>query len=174
MMSAKSVLIWTDRQGNKWLGDGRRMYAADGSIPLNEDNVLAVLDVDKDKREKIRCQMGPTYDERLAIEPNEETDVRLRPIMSVYYADELITLMVSDDNQLFGVRQSAIRPVNAKYGLVFYLRRKEGSAPWVVCFEDMFATAVLLPEPARVVESIVQSMREVEATKIVNYEQDQK
>ena len=95
---SKRVLIWVDGSGNQWIGDGMRgMYAADDCIRLNEGNVLSVLDVDKDKREKIRCSMGPSYDPRLSILPDEENDIRLRPVLSVYYADELITLMRSDD-----------------------------------------------------------------------------
>lgn len=89
--SAKRALIWVDGEGKQWVGDGGHgMYAADDCVRLTEENVLAVLDVDKDKREKIRCSMGPSYDPRLSIVPNEETDIRLRPVLSVYYADEMI------------------------------------------------------------------------------------
>ena len=169
--SAKHALIWVDGEGKQWVGDGRHgMYAADDCVRLTEENVLAVLDVDKDKREKIRCSMGPSYDPRLSIMPNEETDIRLRPVLSVYYADEMITLMYSEDGELFGVRRSAIRPANAKYGLAFCLRRREGCMPWIVCFEGMLASAVLLPEPGRVIEDIVATMKSAGNYKIVHYE----
>ena len=170
VMNAKSAVIMTDRDGRQWLGDGRYFFAADDSLPLNEDNVLAVLDVDKDKRDKIRCTQAAAFDPRMTIMPDEEHDVKLTPRMSVYYGDEMITIMTSDDNELFGVRQSAIRPANAKYGLAFFARRREGMIPWIMCFEDMFATAILMPGPARAIAAIVEGMQDIMPYKIVSYE----
>lgn len=170
---SKRVLIWVDGDGNQWIGDGMRgMYAVDDCIRLNEGNVLSVLDVDKDKRDKIRCSMGPSYDPRLSILPDEENDIQLRPVLSVYYADELITLMRSEDGELFGVRQSAIKPANAKYGLAFFLRRREGMIPWIACFEDMMTSAVLLPEAGRVIEDIMNALKGMGDYKIVHYEKN--
>ena len=169
IMDRKYAMIWVDQDGNQWVGDGRYFYVADDCVQLNERNLLTVLDVDKDKRDSIVCKMGPCYDERLSILPNEEQDVQLIPHISVSYGGELITLMVSTDGELVGIRQSAIKPADSKMGLAFFLRRREGMHPWIMCFEGMMATAALMIEPAEVIQSIMDSARTMQQAKVVDY-----
>ena len=156
--------ILQDESDRQWITDGQNAYLADESLPLNDENLLAALDVQKDKREKIRvgnegkdatiayCMqtLAPFIgmDRRM-----EERD--LRPGVSVCYAADTVTSLKDEETgEVVWARQSCIHPADGKEGLGFARR-----GPLVALYEDMFCCAVITPENDGVQSIIEDNMR---------------
>ena len=156
--------ILQDASDRQWITDGQNAYLADESLPLNDENLLAALDVQKDKREKIRVG-NDGKDETIAyciqtLAPFIGMDRRmeehdLRPGVSVCYAADTVTSLKDEETgEVVWARQSCIHPADGKEGLGFARR-----GPLVALYEDMFCCAVVTPENGGVQSIIEDNMR---------------
>ena len=171
---SKRALIVRDQDGVRWLGDGLNFYAMDDGIPISKESVLAILDVDKDKRDKITpCEWSMPIDARFGIYPNEDTDERLMPCMAVLYGGEPIMIFMTEAGEIVGVKQAAIKPVEARFGIAYQLRRRwkdgEEKRPVITCSEDAFVSAILMPIDTEVTRSIVSTMKMLSENEIKLY-----
>ena len=156
--------ILQDASDRQWITDGQNAYLADESLQLSDENLLAALDVQKDKRGKIRVgnegkdatiaycvQMLAPFigmDRRM-----EERD--LRPGVSVCYAADTVTSLKDEETgEVVWARQGYIHPADGKEGLGFARR-----GPLVALYEDMFCCAVITPEDDAVQAKIEGAMR---------------
>lgn len=156
--------ILQDASDRQWITDGQNAYLADESLQLNDENLLAALDVQKDKREKIRVG-NEGKDETIAycmqtLAPFIGMDRRmeerdLRPGVSVCYAQDTVTSLKDEETgEVVWARQSCIHPADGKEGLGFARR-----GPLVALYEDMFCCAVVTPENSGVQSLIEDNMR---------------
>lgn len=156
--------ILQDASDRQWITDGQNAYLADESLRLSDENLLAALDVQKDKREKIRVG-NKGKDETIAycmqtLAPFIGMDRRmeerdLRPGVSVCYAQDTVTSMKDEETgEVVWARQSCIHPADGKEGLGFARR-----GPLVALYEDMFCCAVITPENDGVQSIIEDNMR---------------
>lgn len=156
--------ILQDASNRQWITDGQNAYLADESLRLSDENLLAALDVQKDKREKIHvgnegkdatidyCMQ--TLAQFIGMDRRmEEHD--LRPGVSVCYAADTVTSLKDEETgEVVWARQSCIHPADGKEGLGFARR-----GPLVALYEDMFCCAVVTPEHDAVQETIEGAMR---------------
>ena len=158
------VGILQDASDRQWITDGKNAYLADESLRLTDENLLAALDVAKDKREKIRIG-NEGKDETIAycmqtLAPFIGMDRRmeehdLRPGVSVCYAGDTVTSLKDEETgETIWARQSYIHPADGKEGLGFARR-----GPLVALYEDMFCCAVVTPENDGVQSIIEDNMR---------------
>lgn len=156
--------ILQDASDRQWITDGKNAYLADESLRLTDENLLAALDVQKDKREKIRIG-NKGKDETIAycmqtlapfIGMDRRVDERdLRPGVSVCYAQDTVTSLKDEETgEVVWARQSCIHPADGKEGLGFTRR-----GPLVALYEDMFCCAVVTPENDGVQSIIEDNMR---------------
>lgn len=156
--------ILQDASDRQWITDGQNAYLADESLRLTDENLLAALDVAKDKREKIRIG-NEGKDETIAycmqtLAPFIGMDRRmeerdLRPGVSVCYAADTVTSLKDEETgEVVWARQSCIHPADGKEGLGFARR-----GPLVALYENMFCCAVVTPENGRVQSIIEDNMR---------------
>ena len=156
--------IMQDASDRQWITDGQNAYLADESLRLSDENLLAALDVQKDKREKIRVG-NDGKDETIAyciqtLAPFIGMDRRmeehdLRPGVSVCYAADTVTSLKDEETgEVVWARQSYIHPAAGKEGLGFARR-----GPLVALYEDMFCCAVVTPEDGEVQSLIEDNMR---------------
>lgn len=156
--------ILQDASDRQWITDGQNAYLADESLQLNDENLLAALDVQKDKREKIRVG-NEGKDETIAycmqtLAPFIGMDRRmeerdLRPGVSVCYAADTVTSLKDEETgEVVWARQGYIHPADGKEGLGFARR-----GPLVALYEDMFCCAVVTPEDDKTQSIIESNMR---------------
>ncbi len=156
--------ILQDASDRQWITDGQNAYLADESLRLSDENLLAALDVQKDKREKIRVGSegkNETIDYCLqTLAPFIGMDRRaeerdLIPGVSVCYAQDTVTSLKDEETgKVVWARQSCIHPADGKEGLGFARR-----GPQVALYEDMFCCAVVTPENGGVQSLIEDNMR---------------
>ena len=156
--------IMQDASDRQWITDGQNAYLADESLRLSDENLMAALDVQKDKREKIRVG-NEGKDETIAycmqtLAPFIGMDRRmeehdLRPGVSVCYAVDTVTSLKDEETgEVVWARQGYIHPADGKEGLGFARR-----GPLVALYEDMFCCAVVTPENDEVQSIIEDNMR---------------
>lgn len=161
-----SLSVVTGEDGFQWIGDGTAFYLADRELDLTKDNLLAVLDIEEDKRSsysvrEIDWRALPQID----ICPQEGNDVELNPLISVSWAGELVTIMTTADGEAVAVPQRQIAPADGKMPLRFYLRRTVDpetgkiKAPVVAVFRDMLCCAVIMPMEPRAMQEMWRVMR---------------
>lgn len=165
-MTTKSVYIVTEDGGNQWMGDGKAFYLVDSGLDLTEGNALAILDIDEDKRRDYAVrEIESRHMPMLDMCPQEACDVELRPVVSVSWAGELLTIMVTADGEAAAVPQRQIAPADGKEPLRFFLRRSvdpdtgEFRQPVVAAFADMLCCAVIMPVPAETMREVWTLMR---------------
>lgn len=153
--------IVTGEDGFQWLGDGTAFYQVDKELDLTKDNLLAVLDIDEEKRNKYFVQeVDGRRLPQCDVCPREGEDELLHPLVSVSWMGELVTIMTTEQGEAAAVLQRQIAPADGKEPLVFYLRKAvdpetaEIKAPCVAVFADMLCSAVIMPLKAK-------SMREI-------------
>lgn len=165
-LTRPSRYIVTGEDGFQWLGDGTAFYEVDRGLDLTEGNILAILDIDEDKRagyfvQEVDGNRAPECD----VCPQEENDELLHPLVSVSWAGELVTIMTTDTGEAVAVPQSKIAPADGKEPLIFFLRKSvdqetgEIKAPVVGVFKDMLCCAVIMPIKADAVKEIWAVMR---------------
>lgn len=110
VMDAKKCIIMTDKEGKQWIGDGKRFYAVDEDFRFERETVLMVLDVDRDKRDKVAVFQEQSSDPRFDIYEHED-DERLRPQMAIMYGGELVLVFMSDKQELFALEHAALKPL---------------------------------------------------------------
>lgn len=161
-----SLEIVTGEDGFQWIGDGTAFYLADRELDLTKDNLLAVLDIEEDKRSSYSvCEINWRAMPQIDICPQEGNDVELNPLISVSWAGELVTIMTTADGEAVAVTQRQIAPADGKMPLRFYLRRTvdpetgEVRAPAVAVFRDMLCCAVIMPMEPRAMQEMWRVMR---------------
>lgn len=165
-MIGTSLYIVTGEDGFQWMGDGQAFYIVDQNIDLTERNLLAILDIEEDKREKynVRELMYENLPQ-LDVCPQEDADEMLHPLVSVSWAGRLVTMMTTDGGEAVAVRQSRIAPADGRKKLAFFLRKSadpetgEIKAPCVAVYDDMLCCAVIMPETRKTVDEIWTVMR---------------
>lgn len=164
--TSKSIYIVTEEGGNQWIGDGHAFYVVDSGLDLTSDNVLAILDVEEDKRDTYNVYERD--DSRLPmcdICPQEMCDEALHPIISISWALELITIFKTDNGEAVAVKQKQIAPAEGKEKLAFYLRKSvdkitgEVKAPVVAVFQNMLCSVVIQPIAEKTIREIWELMR---------------
>lgn len=154
-----NLIIFEDDGGFQWLSDGTAAYLMDRELDLTRGNLLAILDIEEDKRANytVREVKAPSYIDQC---PQEEADEQLLPLISVSWAGELITIMATEDGDAAAVAQRQIAPADGKEPLEFALRRGvnpetgEIGAPMVCCFADMLCSAIIAPIRPKVMDEI--------------------
>ena len=156
----KRALILSDTEGTRWLGDGKNFYLIEGGLMLNSSNVLAALDVEKGKRDKIQPEEHEIQDRRFSMYPQDD-DERLIPQMAVMYGSESIMLFLTERREVLAIPSAVLKPVEAEMGFEFGLRRSKDSEvpPAIICKADMFVAALLSPMDEKAVEAVLNTMR---------------
>ena len=153
VMKTNSAVILTDESGKQWISDGINCYLADESVQYTRENLMGILDIDPEKRDRIDV-VERTAESELFVMIETDRDEPLQPIGSIVYSGECMTCMRTEDGKRIWVRQSFIEPADGKMGLRFFLR--EGV---VICFQDLFASAILRPEYGEEQEKIEDMLR---------------
>ena len=170
VMDAKKCIIMTDKEDKQWIGDGKRFYAVDEDFRFERETVLTVLDVDKDKRDKVAVFQERSSDPRFDIY-EKESDERLRPQMAIMYGGELVMVFMSDKQELFVLEHAALKPIGD--GRDYTLRRREAHGeemrPVIAVAQDMFVGALLRPMEAKVAAAIRAKMEIVSMGKTKHY-----
>lgn len=148
-----AVIIDDKWSGKQWISDGINAYLADESVKYTRENLMGILDIDPEKRDRI--DVGESMaDSELFVMIETNRDEPLQPIGSIVYSGECMTCMRTEDGKRIWVRQSFIEPADGKMGLRFFLR--DGV---VICFQDLFASAILRPEYGEEQEKIEDMLR---------------
>lgn len=159
VMDAKKCIIMTDKEGKQWIGDGKRFYAVDEDFRFERETVLTVLDIDRDKRDRVVVFQERSSDPRFDIYERED-DERLRPQMAIMYGGELVLVFMSDKQELFALEHAALKPLGD--GRAYTLRRRtahgEEMQPVIAVAQDMFVGALLQPMEAKVMAAIRAEM----------------
>ena len=155
VMKTNKAVILTDEIGKQWISDGINCYLADESVQYTRENLMGILDIDPEKRDRI--DVGESMaDSELFVMIETDRDEPLQPIGSIVYSGECMTCMRTEDGKRIWVRQSFIEPADGKMGLRFFLR--DGH---IACFADLFCSAVLTPEDEEAqgkIEDILRAM----------------
>lgn len=173
----KRCLLVRDKDNQRWIGDGARFYAMEADISIDEFNALAVLDVEKSKRDSYEVFEWKAADPRLSIYQNEETDERLVPGMSIIYGGEIVYVFMTDRGEVFAAKREDFKPVDSKNGFEYAIRRRKAAdgeemRPAIICMADMFVGAVIMPMEKKVTDSIVAMMGRLAEGKTVSYGED--
>lgn len=162
IMGTRRCIIVNDREGNQWIGDGKRFYAVDEDFRFDRETVLAVMDIDKDKRSGIAVFQEEGRDPRLSIYPkNAEGDVFkgeiLKPRMAIMYGGELVMVFMTERREVFALEHAYLKPVDMGRDYVLLRRSAFGEEmpPVIAVSTDMFVGAVLMPLPAKVAMAIM-------------------
>lgn len=165
-MRRKTLDIVTEAGGNQWLGDGTAFYLVDSGLDLTAGNIMAILDIDEDKRDEYTVrELTNDYVAMCDMVPQEGCDEELRPMVSVSWAGELVTIMRTEDGEAVAIPQRQIEPADGREPLRFFMRKSvrpetgEICAPVVACFQDMLCCAVIMPMRAKVVNEMWAAMR---------------
>lgn len=165
-MTRQTLSIINGSDGFQWIGDGTAYYEADRELDLTESNLLAILDIDADKRDQYTVrEIDGARVPMCDVCPQEACDVELIPRASVSWAGELLTIMTTNDGEAVAVTQRQIAPADGKKPLRFFLRRSvdretaEIRQPVVAVFEDMLCCAVIMPIEARTMAAVWDVMR---------------
>lgn len=162
IMDAKRCIIVTDGEGNQWIGDGKRFYAVDEDFRFERETVLAVLDVDKEKRGKVNIFKENSGDPRFSIYPKEPNGdflkgEVLKPRMAIMYGGELVMVFMTERREVFALEHAYLKPVDM--GRDYMLLRREvfgeEMRPVIAVQTDMFVNALLTPLPQKVARSII-------------------
>ena len=148
-----AVIIDDERRGKQWISDGINAYMADKSVEYTKENLMGILDIDPEKRNRITVSGMYAEGDLFAMEETDR-DKPLQPIGSIVYSGECMTCMRTEDERRIWVRQSYIEPADGKMGLRFFLR--DGH---IACFADLFCSAVLTPEDEEKQEKIEDILR---------------
>lgn len=159
-----NLIIFEDDGGFQWLSDGTAAYLMDRELDLTRGNLLAILDIEEEKRDKytVRKIDAPRWLDQC---PQEQLDERLIPMISVSWDGELITIMATENGEAAAVLQRQIAPADGKEPLVFALRRGvdpdtgEIGEPMVCCFADMLCSAIIAPIVSKTMDEIWRLMR---------------
>lgn len=154
-----NLIIFEDDGGFQWLSDGTAAYLMDRELDMTRENLLAILDIEEDKRDKytVRKINAPRWLDQC---PQEEADEQLIPLISVSWDGELITIMATENGEAAAVPQRQIAPADGRKPLDFMLRRSvnpetgEIGAPMVCCFADMLCGAIIAPIRPKVMDEI--------------------
>lgn len=162
IMDAKRCVIVNDAEGNQWIGDGKRFYSVDEDFRFERETVLTVLDVDKEKRNKVAVFQENTSDPRFSIyqPPADSEPTRgeaLRPRMAIMYGGELVVVFMTDRREVFALEHAYLKPV--ELGREYMLLRRETFGeemrPAIAVSTDMFVSALLTPMPQKVARAII-------------------
>lgn len=174
VMDAKRCIIVNDGEGKQWIGDGKRFYAVDEDIRFERDTVLTILDIEKDKRNKVVVFQEDSKDPRFSIYGKEEEE-RLTPHMAIMYGGELILIFMDDKRELFALEHAAIKPVGD--GREYVIRRREANGeelrPAIAVKVDMFTCALLEPMDAKVMTQIKAEMMLLGTGGVTSYGNDE-
>ena len=161
IMDTKRCIIVNDREHNQWIGDGKRFYLVDEDFRFKRENVLTVLDIDKDKRNKVAVFQEDSGDHRFSIYPQEDGYPKgeiLKPRMAIMYGGELVMVFMTDRNEVFAVEHAYLKPVDL--GRDFMLLRREvfgeEMTPAIAVSTDTFVNALLTPLPQKTTRAIIE------------------
>ena len=174
----KMCVLARDKDGNRWIGDGTRFYALDEFIPVTKENALAVLDVDKAKRDSYAVIEQGDPDPRLSIYPDEQQDERLIPGLAVKYGGDTVLVLVTEKMEIFAIKDEDLKPVETVGGYGFTLRRRytptgEEMRPAVMIQGDMMISAVLMPMEDKVSRAIADTMSRIVGGFVRPYEDEE-
>ena len=165
-LKRKLLVIATEGGGNQWIGDGTAFYLVDSGLDLTMDNIKAILDIDEEKRDEYTTRAVTDRELPMCdMCPQEGCDEELRPLVSVSWAGELVTIMKTAEGKAVGVPQRQIEPADGREPLRFFLRTSirpdtgEYCPPVVACFQDMLCCAVIMPAKSEVMTEIWNIMR---------------
>ena len=164
VMRTKYAGIITDTDGRQWITDGTNAYLADESVPLNDENILSVLDIAPDKREKIRVGEQGTDATKTCVSRILQPAVSMMPMrgdremipgLSICYNGDVLTSLqdAAGDGRIKWVRQGYIKPADGPNGLGFFMR-----GMLVALYQDMLCNAVVAPERDEIEELIEKTI----------------
>ena len=148
-----AVIIDDKWSAKQWISDGINAYMADESVKYTEENLMGILDIDPEKRDKVEVTERFVEGDLFAMVETDR-DKPLQPIGSIVYSGECMTCMRTEDERRIWVRQSYIEPADGKMGLRFFLRDEH-----IACFANLFCSAVLTPESEEEQEKIEDILR---------------
>ena len=154
----KTAEIVRDDSGAQWIGDGLSLYSADADIEFCEENILAILDIERIKHKQYSVYERGIASQVLGIEPHPR-EIKLYPDFSVDYLGNLITLMHTEDGLVVAVNQKRIAPADGKVTLEFTLRPSIDGSYVVACYEGMLCTGLIVPEDSRIGDTIMKWMQ---------------
>ena len=168
---SKRCIVVTDKEGRQWIGDGKRFYAVDEDIRFKRETVLAMLDIDKDKRDKVAVFEEASNDPRFDVYQQEEGE-RLIPQMAVMYGGDLVMIFMADRQEIFALEHATLKPID-NMGRAYTLRRRtangEEMRPVIAVQTDMFVSALLTPMYANVAAAIRAEMEMISRGEVKSY-----
>ncbi len=176
VMEARRCIIVTDSEGRQWIGDGKRFYAVDEDIRFDRETVLTILDIDKDKRNKVTVFEESSSDPRFSIYLKEEEGERLKPRMAVMYGGELVMVFMTDRQEVFAIEHAVLKPID-EMGRDYILLRREAygteMVPVIAVQTDMFVSALIQPIRSGIAGAITAECGMVGSGTVKSYEGDE-
>lgn len=174
----KMCVLTRDKDGNRWIGDGTRFYVLDEFIPVTKENALAVLDVDKAKRDSFAVIEQREPDPRLSIYPDEQRDEQLIPGLAVKYGGDTVLVLVTEKMEIFAIKDEDLKPVETAGGYGYTLRRRytptgEEMRPAVMIQGDMMISAAIMPMEDKVSRAIADTMSRIVGGFVREYEEEE-
>lgn len=161
--SRKMADIYTDRCGNQYLGNGSAYYLMPAELELDEENILFIFDVPKDKQADwmVKCMEIPQY---LPVEDiaRGETQAETVPIELVLY-DGTYKLL-KDENGIIIFDEKYLAPLaDITEPLHYYIRWISTSEAFVAVKKGLILQALIVASNGTIfTPSFLETFREVE------------
>lgn len=139
-------------KGEQWISDGRAAYFVDADIEITEENVIPLFNFNKDEKKRPRIRRGDAGQVNIYSSQRVEDEEILDVIGSVSYGGSVMMALKSADGMLF-IDRRFLQPVAKSDYLEFYLR-KSGNMPHIAVYENMFCSAIIMPNAGASAESI--------------------
>lgn len=164
--SNKRLNILTDQECQLWVGTDKAMYAVEPELGLTKDNLLAICDIEKDKRKGYSIREAMTPDPRFTIyQMDGEEEDRLRLVALFEH-----TMILADrEGNILGIDARLLAPVEHDNGLAFFARYDPHGlmAPAVAVFDDIMCGALIAPIREEDLARLQDLCRDVAGRKLI-------
>lgn len=151
----KRVMIEHDGNGTQWVGSLGTRYAVEPGIVITEENCLALIGIDKEKRGEYIVIQNDTYAGVIS-EYREDDEIELHWKMGVRYGCDDIVLLQDMGGNVYGVMKSLLDPLEASLGMGFTLRQGR-----IAVYDDIMCGAIIEPVEDAVMSAIMRTMKEL-------------
>ena len=160
----REVTLLTDPECQLWVRIKDAAYAAEPELGLTRENLLAIVDIDKDKRNRYSVREGMTKDTRFSIYyDNEAEDPNRLHVLALF---DHTLLLADPEGAILGIDARLLSPIESENGNAFYIRyshqQREGEeTPLVAVFDDILCGALIMPIPREQLEKLMDLCRDV-------------
>lgn len=151
----KRAIIEYDGSGTQWVGSSGTRYAVEPGIVITEENCLALMGIDKEKRAEYIVNQENTYAGVIS-EYRDEDEIELHWKMEVSYGCDYIVLLQDMAGNVYGVMKSLLDPIEASMGMGFTLRQGR-----IAVYDDIMCGAIIEPVVDAVMSDIMRTMKDL-------------